>query len=333
MLGLGSRAVGQYYEMNGSTSPAPLRWDVVVFRTRDTYDRQELLYSDPPVIARVDLGFELFIERLDGQVAGRISRQCSAGGIGSSVAQRYSFVRWFEAGNDPGDFDEDERLQIAIGLSRLVRPTSVGLEESAQVWGSLTDAESFIIRPGPITGPASEAYVADRSRADWLTPVDAEELRMLLDRYYRVGVPGRVRRGLWHHEFAARALDIAARWTSVVTGLEALFNTDSEFVSRQFRERCAAVAAELGIPLTAREAGGAYGQRSLLSHGTVTRVDQGTLEQYCAIEHLLRETLRRAIEDDNWRARFESDDAVRAAWPVERPNICPTCQKPLDARS
>jgi hypothetical protein len=136
------------------------------------------------------------------------------------------------------------------------------LEESAQVWGSLTDAASLRIRPGPITGPASEAYVADRSRADWLTPADAELLRTLLDRYYAAEVAERVRRGLWHHEFAARALDIAARWTSVVTGLEALFNTDPEFVTRQFRERCAAAAAELGITLTPQDAGRAYAQRS-----------------------------------------------------------------------
>jgi hypothetical protein len=42
---------------------------------------------------------------------------------------------------------------------------------------------------------------------------------------------------------------MAARWTSLVTGLKALFNTDPEFVSRQIRGRCAAVAAELGIDL------------------------------------------------------------------------------------
>jgi hypothetical protein len=197
----------------------PQRSDVVVFRTADTYERAHLLHADPPIANRVDIGHEVFVERLNGGIARRISRQCSAGSIESLVAQRYTFVRSFPVGVDPDRFDHDERLHITLALSRLVRPTSVGLEESAQVWGQLTDADALTVVPGPITGPASEAYVADRSRADWLTPADAAELRTLMDAYFAAGIPDRVRRGLWHHEFAARALDMAARWTSVVTGL------------------------------------------------------------------------------------------------------------------
>jgi hypothetical protein len=308
---------------------ATLTWDVVVFRTNDVFERDERFHRDPPLNERVDLGYDIHLEPLPRPVARAISRHCSAGAVESAVPHRYAFVRTFMPGTPVNGFDEDERLQVAIGLSRLIRPTSVGLEESAQVMNSLTDPERMVVTPGPITGPASEAYVADRSRADWLTVADATLLRTLIDRYHTVDVPGRVRRALWHHEFAARALDMAARWTSVVTGLEALFNTDSEFVSRQLRTRCAAVAAELEIRLTIQDAGRAYSLRSSLSHGSVTRVDPETLQLYISIERVLRDTLRRSILEEQWRQRFVSDDTVRAAWPVERPNTCPTCQQRL----
>jgi len=153
-----------------------------------------------------------------------------------------------------------------------------------------------------------------------------------MDAFSDTGIPDRVRRGLWHHEFAARALDMAARWTSVVTGLEALFNTDPEFVSGQIRGRCAAAAAELGIDLKASDVGKAYSLRSRLSHGAVTSVDAETLNLYCAMERILRSTLKESVRDRGWRARFTDDDTVRGAWPVEMPNECPTCHQPLPER-
>lgn len=307
----------------------PTRWDVVAFRTVDAYERENLLWTDPSITNRVDLGHDVFIERLDAAVARRLSEQCSAGAVGSQVAQRYSFVRVFAPTNDPRDFDEDQRLQIAIALSRLIRPTSIGLEESAQVWGRMNDAPALVIRPGPITGPASEAYVADRTRSDWLTPADGHALRPLLDTFLVQGTSERVMRGLWHHENAARALDMAGRWNSVVTGLEALFNTDREWVTRQFKHRCARVAVELGLALTLQQADSAYRLRSRLAHGAVTRVEPATLELYVAIERVLRETLRRGIEADDWRNRLADDASVRKAWPIETPTECPTCRQPL----
>jgi hypothetical protein len=307
----------------------PTRWDVVVFRTVDAYERETFLWTDPPIIHRLDIGHDVFIERLAAAVARRLGVQCSAGGVDSQVAQRYSFVRVFPRGTDPRDFDEDQRLQIAIALSRLIRPTSVALEESAQVSGPMNDASVLVVTPGPITGPASAAYVADRERADWLTPTDGAALRQLLDAFLARGASDRVMRGLWHHENAARSLDMAARWTSVVTGLEALFNTDAEWVTRQFKHRCARVAAELRLALTVKQADSAYRLRSHLAHGAVTRVDPATLELYVAVERVLRQTLRRGIEADDWRNRLADDASVRHAWPIEIPTECPTCRQPL----
>jgi hypothetical protein len=306
-----------------------LRWDVVVFRTRDAYDRPELLETDPPISERIDLGHGISIERLDDAVARALNKQCSAGAVESTVAQRYSFVRTFPAGTDPANFDEDQSLQAAIALSRLIRPTSVGLEESAQVTGPIDDARSLVIRPGPITGPASEAYVVEGHHADWLTPMDGLALVELLRAFLSGGVPHRVLRGLWHHETAARTLDMAARWTSVVTGLEAIFNTDPEWITRQFKVRCTSAAAELGVPLTVQQADAAYRLRSRLAHGAVTSVDLDKLAVFSAVERLLRETLRRGISVEEWRSRFLDDESVRAAWPVDMPTECPTCKQQL----
>jgi hypothetical protein len=176
-----------------------MRWDVVVFRTIDTYQRPDDAFfgDDAPIIARIDLGHDLFIERLDATVTREVSRRCTPGGVDTAIAQRYSFVRSFPEGADPQDFDEDERLQIALALSRLVHPTSIGLEESAQVWGPLVSPPRLRVRPGPITGPASAAYVVDTTRPDWLTPADASELRVLLHSYFDgPQLPVRVRNGL-----------------------------------------------------------------------------------------------------------------------------------------
>jgi hypothetical protein len=122
---------------------------------------------------------------------------------------------------------------------------------------------------------------------------------------------------------------MAARWTSVVTGLEALFNTDPEWITRQFKRRCAAAASELGITLTAKQADTAYRLRSRLAHGVATHVDPDTLELYVAIERVLREVLRRGIEVEEWRNRLKDDASVRSTWPVDLPIECPTCKRPL----
>jgi hypothetical protein len=315
---------------------APVRWDVVVFRTRDTYTRTIGEFQrDPPISERIDLGDDLFVERLDHAVSDRINQACSAGGIRTISAQRYSFVRTFPLGIDPQRFDEDRRLLTVLALSRLIRPTSIGFEESAQVIGPMDDAPRLVVVPGPISGPASAAYIADRSRADWLSADDGEALSRLLAAYYADLPQGRVQRGLWHHENAARALDMAARWTSVVTGLEALFSVGSRWATQQFKQRCVRVAEELGIGLTLQQAGTAYSLRSRLAHGSMTSVAPDTLELYVSIERILRETIRLSLEEVVWRQRFATDDAVREAWPIETPTTCPTCQQPvpLDAEA
>ena len=74
------------------STPVPTRWDVVVFRTLDTYECENLLWAEPPITDRVVLGHDVFIERLDGAVARTLSKQCSAGALESQSAQRYSFV-------------------------------------------------------------------------------------------------------------------------------------------------------------------------------------------------------------------------------------------------
>jgi hypothetical protein len=187
------------------------------------------------------------------------------------VPQRYSFVRRYADEEPDNGFDHDQRLLTFLALSRLVQPTSVGLELSAQVWGQLDAAELIEhVLPGPVTGPASEAWVADVDARDWLTEADAAALRELFAVYRRGPLPDRVARALWFHEFAARTFDGAVRWTLVATGLEALTNTDKVGVFRQFVRRCESIATECGVPWDRRQIERAYDLRSKVSHGAVS---------------------------------------------------------------
>jgi hypothetical protein len=313
-------------------------FDVVVFRANQAFetggDRRLLL--ERPLTDRIDLGDGLSIQCLPRRVSDAVSRACSAGAVASIVPQRYAFVRAYagDAGID-GDFDVDEGLRIATALSRLVQPTSVALEESAQISVERSldeDREPTRIRPGPICGPAAQAWIADPRGRDWLTADDGHELAALLGSYFSRPVPALLRRGLFFHEFAACTLDGAVRWTLVVTGLEALVNTDGVGVTKQFVERTVAIAAECGVGFTRRDAQTAYKSRSRVAHGKVTGFAGDTLVLYVATERVLREALRRGFRDPAWGDAFETEASVRNRWPIELNRICPACgqERPVE---
>jgi hypothetical protein len=227
------------------------------------------------------------------------------------------------------DFDPDQRLQAALALSRLVCPTDVGLAQSAQIWGDLTHAESIDVRPGPVTGPASEAYRADPKQRNWLTAAEVEELARLLTAYFAGQLGERLTRALFFHEFAACTLDAAVRWTLIATGLEALVNVGEERVSKQFRIRSVAIASAGGVPFSEGDARLAYIRRSQVSHGKVTVLPEDDWTIYIKMERVLRESLRRALADGEWAARFDSDASIEVQWPLPALPECPTCQRPL----
>ena len=307
----------------------PFTYDVVIHRTSAIYDRTHLIAAYPPVRDPIDIGGNMSVRRLEHGVADRVARTVSAGGVPNAAQHQYAFVREHNPAND-GDFDPGQRLQAAIALSRLVCPTSIGLEESCQIEGGIENGDAGgYIRPGPVSGPAAQAWIANETARDWLTADDALALRELIRRYDVSPPVGRIKRALWYHEYAARTLEGSVRWIIVATGLEALLGTDRIGVSKQFVERTVAIAQLLNVEFSRQDSRDSYSLRSKMSHGAFTSIAPERLALYVRMETLLRMAIKQCIELDDWRAKFQDDASVRAALPVSLNDICPKCGREI----
>jgi hypothetical protein len=238
--------------------------------------------------------------------------------------QTYSFVRR-DAPHSQGRFyqwDPDMLIQYAIALSRLVRDNAHSAEYTVRV---IDHGGTKVER---VPGAHWLAWYAPDGQRKWLSQDEAEDLAQLLQRFLvvRAGLPLRVNRGIRLSEDSARTEEYipAVIWT--VSATEALLNTDDGGLRRQFVERTQALAAELGVEgVTEPVAKAVYKARSQSVHGAVPRIedhDQAVLE-LAAMQRLIRTALRRAIEDEDFRAVFTSDAAIRMRWSVENaPRQC-----------
>jgi hypothetical protein len=118
----------------------------------------------------------------------------------------------------------------------------------------------------------------------------------------------------------------------LATALETLANTNDQQVARQFRERLPQMAGDVGVEgitgLLCREL---YNARSEPSHGASvkllsprkgegetapTRPPAEALAKVKQLQDLLRATIRKAHEEPDFAATFESVESIRAGWPV-----------------
>jgi hypothetical protein len=116
----------------------------------------------------------------------------------------YSFVRT-NAPRDPmHHWDSDDRLQLVITLSRLVRPTSIGFLYATRLIGQFGSSRYKLI-PGPVRGFGAHAWVADPAR-DWLSRTDLDRLRELAHVFFAepFAPKSRLQSALWYFEYAAR---------------------------------------------------------------------------------------------------------------------------------
>ncbi len=264
---------------------------------------------------RFEIADRLFVVRISGPMTRRISRGVNAGGIDDAVPETYTFVR--ERESDDGTWDPDGRLRLVIALSRLIHPTSIGLEQSAVLTGRIGDDPNRVaVTPGRVSGPGATAYVTDSDQHNWLTESDATQLRDLLVAYEAAPLPPRLRRALWFHEFAACTLDGAVRWVLFVTGIEALINVAFDTIAKQFKVRSVGLATECGVPFSKKQANRTYSMRSRVNHGSATSLPMDELHLLVATEHVLRATIRKAILDRTFAALFVDDAAIERRWPV-----------------
>ena len=290
-------------------------------------------HSSPLVVAedrnRFDLIGDIWIERLDEELAKHIQTACEPShyNIDNFPYDRhlYAFVRRVPD-VEQSRYEGMGELFAVAALSRLVHPTSVGSRYCALIHHF--GLKDFAIQAIQFTGVSPDVFLDQDNRRDWLSVEDCECLRKLMQ-----WVPsdramfGRVHRAYWYHEYALRSYHLDARWPLIVSGFEALVNTNSQEVTRQFCFRVGRLAAEFNVQLTERELGRAYALRSKLVHAEnflfgldsiLPKVQHNAL--YAKLEALLRLTIKKCLLDDTFAAHFRDREAVEARWPLpQRP--------------
>lgn len=138
------------------------------------------------------------------------------------------------------------RLHAVVALSRLVNPTSAGDRYCVLVYHyGMKNSGIFSIR---FRGISPDITLVTDPR-DQLSVEDGKVLRTLMP-WISGKMHPRVHRAYWNHEYAMRSYYLDARWTSVVSGLEALMNVGDKEVSWQFRDRVRQLAEEFHIGLS-----------------------------------------------------------------------------------
>ena len=282
----------------------------------------EIWGANRPLNRQIDLGEGVSVAPVLRSVADYVFRLCDPHGLTTAPTRTfqalYSFIKDDDADETAYAWDSGRRIEMAVALSRLVHPTTIGFEYSARLFlnDAQTDVDEAVV--GPFKGPGAAAYLAEASR-DWLTDAEAVATGDLLQAFYEGedGRPHRINRAIRFHEYAARSDQLENRWVLIVTALESLINVEVRDQSRQFRTRTVQLAEACGAPWTDAEAREAYRLRSKLTHGQpVTDPGAEGLQLYRNLESVLRSALTRAILEQDFAANFSSDDQIQAAWPL-----------------
>ena len=285
--------------------------------------------SDSPLVVtdvakRFVLSDEIWLERLDEQLAKNIQKACEPPhyNIDSEGRDRhlYAFVRQIPD-VEKSRYEGMSELFAVVALSRLIHPTSTGDRYCARVF-------HFGVRGSPIQaiqwmGISPDVFLGKGLR-DWLSLQDGEDLRKLMPWVSKdKPMHKRIHRAYWYHEYAVRSYYLDARWTLVVSGLEALVSTGTHELTEKFVSRLSQIARELQIDFTDDELKLAYKLRSKLSHAESFLYDLVAIlpkeqqhELYDRMESLLRRVLKRSLLDEEFGNFFRDDATVEARWPV-----------------
>jgi hypothetical protein len=156
----------------------------------------------------------------------------------------------------------------------------------------------------------------------------------LLDQYRAVkqALPDRVQRAIWHADRSCYCPYIHEAVANIVTALEALLNTDEDQqIVAQFVKRSQRLAAEVGVDTSRSYWDWVYDVRSKAVHGAEAKLvvpagwDQTPSDpphdvaRVARAQDVLRLALQKAIEDEAFRAVFESEASIRAQFPLDAP--------------
>jgi hypothetical protein len=142
-------------------------------------------------------------------------------------------------------------------------------------------------------------------------------------------LPERVTRALWHAERSCHHRYLQETVTNVVTGLEALLNTDEEQVTAQFTRRSRALADEFAIETSGTYWNWIYKARSKTVHGAAVELvapagweetesdPPADVAKVAKAQDVLRTAVWKAIENEGFRSVFTDDQAIRERWPIQ----------------
>lgn len=286
---------------------------------------------------RFKLAHDVVVIPIDAELRDAIHTACdpagfeTAGAIDLRGRPLYAFIRPNAPRENPYHWDSDQRLQMCVGLSRLVRPTSISLRYAVRLIGRF-GGERYQLRPGPVRGFGAAAWTSTPAH-DWLSPADFRRFRDVIAAFDAnpFEAHSRVGRAFWYFEYAARTELVDIRWPLIATALETLLGTNRDPTTQRFIQRVPQLARVLGLPaISNARARRMWGLRSGLVHGQKHGgLGEKEFALYRAMEDVLREALLRAVVDPTCRARFQDDASVNAAFPIEAPApkqaTCPSC--------
>lgn len=276
-----------------------------------------------------------------GKVGEAVMDACTAPGENTPIPVRQYGARYaLYRTNAPRDplftWDPDRRLQHVLQLSRIVRPHSIGTRFAGRVIAPDERGRRTII---PAWGRLDQkAYVVDEE-ANWIRDEDVVPIRELIEAFDPQSLPERVKRAMWHYEYAASVYWVDLRWTLLVTALESLVHTDERSAPRnkrmgantQFIGRLLTLAGRVpGLTLDPEDLAAMYELRSGLAHGQSLPggMSPQTRALYLHMEFALRSILSTAILDPAVAALLASDSTVREELPPSRYELARRSEQP-----
>lgn len=315
----------QPFEIDSPTTDIALvEWPYAAHDHRST---RPVKYFDKP--CQVD--DDLWIAHLDDDLTADVLVASEPAGRNYHPYQActgaYAFIRTNapQPGPGQGDFDPDLRLRTCIALSRLVHPTSAGLDHAVRLKTWARPRDKWEMVPHTEEGVGEAAFVVDVND-DWLIPDDVPAIGDLLRAHPGPATPSRIAAALWYHEVAARTYYADLRWPLLVTALESLVRIKNEKrenghrvpSSSVFCERLAQIGAmDPSLALNKQDLRSIYEQRSDLVHGfALATLPETTRDLYRKLDSLVRAILRKVLLDPAFGAIFSSDKDLQHHLPL-----------------
>jgi hypothetical protein len=295
-------------------------------------------WADPELAddQEIELALGLRASRLTEDLREKIAAACHEQGYGYRTPPGGPVLSYGLVRDDAPEteWDADGKLRSLVALSRLIHPSTLGLDYCATV--SL-DKDGTVRHIRGVAG--APAYKLKRHRP-WLTPKDLEDLgglfgahealpvqpepRNLLVNAYALPqgsrkLPVLLHRAMWNTDYAARVQPAHLRWLIVAATAEGLAQTKKDKARRQFVTRIPAISAELGAPIPKSQAERTYDLRCEVAHSGWLQPGRSDDELDDSLEPLqgfVAGVLKRAIMDKAFRDVFETRETIAKRWPI-----------------